>query len=68
MIDELALAGLNAAMVLVALERGSWAIALYAGIFAAGLAWAVALTVGQSLRTNLAARRAPAPIVSEKAS
>jgi cellulose synthase/poly-beta-1,6-N-acetylglucosamine synthase-like glycosyltransferase len=67
-IVELVLATLNATTVIAALERGSWAIALYAGIFAAGLAWAVALTVGQSLRTNLAARRAPAPIVGEEAS
>ena len=65
---ELALAGLNGATVIAALQRGSWAIALYAGIFAAGLAWAGALTVGQSLRTNLAARRAPAPIVGKEAS
>jgi cellulose synthase/poly-beta-1,6-N-acetylglucosamine synthase-like glycosyltransferase len=55
---ELALAGLNAWTCWAALGHGSWAIALYAAVFATGLAAAVTLTVGQTLQAALGARRA----------
>ena len=67
-IAELALAALNAVTVIGALERGSWAIAVYAGIFALGLSSAVALTLGQTLRSGLATRRAAAAIAGEETS
>jgi len=53
---ELGLATLNVATCRSALERGSWAIALYTAIFAAGLSTSVALTVGQTLRIRWASR------------
>ena len=53
---ELALAALNLTTCWMALSRQSWAIALYTAIFAVGLLSAVALTVGQTLRTAAAAR------------
>jgi cellulose synthase/poly-beta-1,6-N-acetylglucosamine synthase-like glycosyltransferase len=60
---ELALAALNAVTCAVAIQRGFWAIAVYAGIFGAGLASAVAATVRQTARTGLARRRpVPQPV------
>ena len=57
-IVEAALAVLNAVTCLTAIAQGSWAIAIYTAIFAIGLSSAVALTVGQTVATALAARRA----------
>ncbi|MGH2407230.1 MAG: hypothetical protein ACRDF7_04010 [Candidatus Limnocylindrales bacterium] len=53
-------AGANVTTCLAAIGRGSWAIALYSAIFATGLGAAVAISVGQTLQTALAARRQPA--------
>ncbi|MDO8484418.1 MAG: glycosyltransferase family 2 protein [Candidatus Limnocylindrales bacterium] len=55
-IVELGLAALDAWTCWTAIGRGSWAIATYAAIFAIGLTSAVSLTLGQTLRTALAAR------------
>ncbi|MBF6606359.1 MAG: glycosyltransferase [Chloroflexi bacterium] len=57
---EVALVALNLATCRAALEHGSWAIALYTAIFAGGLGAAVALTIGQTLRSTWAARSASA--------
>lgn len=66
-IVELGLGALNALTCWTAIGRESWAIAVYTGIFAIGLTSAVALTVGQTLRTGLAARqRQSAEIVPEQ--
>ena len=59
-VAEIALAALNAVSFVTAVGQGSWAIAIYAAIFCVGLSSAVALTVGQTLRTAIAARRARA--------
>lgn len=67
-IIEVALAALNGATVIAALQRGSWAIAAYAGIFAVGLSSAVALTLGQTLRSALATRRAAAALAGKETS
>ena len=56
-IVEIGLAALNAATAIAAAQRGWWPIAAYAGIFAAGLWSAVALTISQAIRTGLATRR-----------
>jgi cellulose synthase/poly-beta-1,6-N-acetylglucosamine synthase-like glycosyltransferase len=55
-IVEAALAVLNLFTCLTAIRLGSWAIALYTLIFCLGLTSAVLLTVGQTVRTMLAAR------------
>jgi hypothetical protein len=47
---EAALAGLNVATTVAAIGRGSWAIAFYAALFAAGLLFSVVLTVSQAAR------------------
>ena len=58
MIVEAGLAVLNTWSCLTAIAQGTWAIAIYTAIFAIGLSSAVALTVGQTVATALAARRA----------
>jgi hypothetical protein len=53
---ELALAAVNAATSAVAVTRGFWAIAIYSGIFAAGLIVAACTTVRQTFRSESARR------------
>jgi len=62
---ELALAALNVITSSVAVRHGYWAIAVYSGIFAAGLLSAVVATVRQGARVR-AVGRASAPIGSER--
>lgn len=57
---EAALAALDAWTCLYALAVGSWGIALYAGIFGAGLAATVSITVAQALRAAWVGRRSSA--------
>jgi cellulose synthase/poly-beta-1,6-N-acetylglucosamine synthase-like glycosyltransferase len=59
-VAELLLAALNAWTCSSAFAKGAWAIAAYAGVFAIGLGAAVALSLGQTVRTAVAARRAAA--------
>jgi hypothetical protein len=59
-IAEVALAVVNAVTCVMAIGIGSWAIAIYTAVFCLGLTAAVSLTVGQTLRTALAARERPA--------
>ena len=49
---ELALAAMNAVTSAVAMQRGFWAMAIYAGIFAAGLSAAAVTTLRQTARTG----------------
>jgi cellulose synthase/poly-beta-1,6-N-acetylglucosamine synthase-like glycosyltransferase len=56
-IVEFLLAALDAATCVTAIRQGTWAIALYSGVFAVGLLSVGSLTVGQSLSSALATRR-----------
>jgi cellulose synthase/poly-beta-1,6-N-acetylglucosamine synthase-like glycosyltransferase len=53
---ELAFAVFNLATVLYALRLGNWVIAIYAGLFSAGLAFTSCLTLGQLISVRLAKR------------
>ena len=54
---ELALAALNVVTCTIAVGRGFWAIAVYSGIFAAGLVAAAGTTLRQTARTVSVRRR-----------
>jgi hypothetical protein len=56
---ELMLAALNVVTCIIASSRGYWAIAVYSGIFAAGLIGAAGTTLRQTARTGLTRRRQP---------
>jgi len=47
----------------MAVRQGSWAIAIYAGLFAAGLLFVDSLTISQTVRSALATRRAGEPVL-----
>ena len=53
---EAALAALNVATTAAAISRGTWAIAFYAALFAAGLLFSVGLTTSQAARAFWIAR------------
>jgi cellulose synthase/poly-beta-1,6-N-acetylglucosamine synthase-like glycosyltransferase len=55
-VAEVALAIFNALTCITAIGLGAWAIALYTALFSFGLVAAVALTVGQTVRSVVAAR------------
>jgi cellulose synthase/poly-beta-1,6-N-acetylglucosamine synthase-like glycosyltransferase len=59
---ELALAALNALTCVIAVQRGYWAIAIYAAIFGVGLAAAAGTTVHQTLQTGRARWRDAATV------
>lgn len=56
---EAALAALNAATTIRAISGGFWAIALFAGLFAAGLTLVVCLTISDAARGTWARRADP---------
>jgi hypothetical protein len=60
---ELVLAAVNCASFWMAVRQGSWAIAIYAGLFAAGLLFVDSLTISQTVRSALATRRAGEPVL-----
>ena len=58
---EIALAAFECATAVAAVRVGSWSIALYAGVFATGLLFVAALTIGQTVGAAMAVRRAGMP-------
>jgi hypothetical protein len=59
---EAGLAALNVATASAAIARGSWAMAFYSGLFAAGLVFSVVLTFGQAARGLWISREASRPV------
>jgi hypothetical protein len=64
-VAELALAALNAVTAAVALSRGTWAIGIYATVFAVGLGFVALVSIRQWLRTVIATVDEPGAVATE---